>query len=143
MNASLKNTIDRNLPTLLVGGVVICAIAWYLFAFVIPNHPARPRNVPNSATLVLQGWDHFWQECRFDSGEQQDMCRIYNGSGYLLRNEVFLPANGGKALPDDQLRVASGGDSHSVHLLNGTVLIPREHFDGIKKDLPYSLSGSK
>lgn len=143
MNASFKDTLDRNLPTLLVGGVVICVIAWYLFAFVIPNHPARPRNVPKSATLVLQGWDHFWQECWFDSAEQQDRCRIYNGSGYLLRDEVFLPANGGKALSDDQLKVASGGDSRSVHLLNGTVLIPREHFEGIKKELPSNLSGSK
>ena len=52
VNASFKDTLDRNLPTLLVGGVVICVIAWYLFAFVIPNHPARPRNVPKSATLV-------------------------------------------------------------------------------------------
>ena len=143
MSASLKGTLDRNLPALLVGGVVICVIVWYVFAFVIPKHPARPGNVPKSATLVLMGWDQFWQECRFDSAERQDRCRIYNGSGYLLRDEVFLPANGGKALPDDQLKVAPGGDSHSVHLLNGTVLIPREHFGGIRKELPDDLSGSK
>lgn len=143
MQASLKDGLDRNLPAFLVGGVVICLVAWYVFTFVIPRHPARPRNVPQSATLVLTGWDQFWQECRFDSAEQQDRCRVYNGAGSLLRDEVFLPANGGKALPDDQLKVSAGGDSHSVHLLNGTVLIPRDHFEGIKKELPDDLSGSK
>jgi len=89
------------------------------------------------------GWDHFWQECRFDPVEQQDRCRVYNGGGNLLRDEVFLPANGGEALPDDQLSVGAGGTSQSVHLLNGTVLIPREHFEGIKKALPDDLSGSR
>jgi hypothetical protein len=123
--------------------VTICAFAFYLFAFVIPNHPSRPNNIPKSAVLVLSAFTHFWQECRYDTAEQQDKCRIYNGNGYLLRDEVFLPANGGNALRDDQLKIVAGGDSHSVHLLNGTVMIPKEHFADIKKDLPDDLSHSK
>lgn len=51
--------------------------------------------------------------------------------GDLLRDEVFLPANGGSALQEDQLQIGPGGDAHSVCLLNGTVLIPREHFEEI------------
>lgn len=143
MNATLKETFGKNLPILLLVGAAICACLLYVWIFVLPNHPSRPGNVPKSATLVLMGWSHFWQECSFDSARQQDRCRIYNGNGEILHDEIFLPANGGSAVPEDQLKIAPGGNSYSVHLLNGIVLIPQKNFDEIKKELQGDLSGTK
>jgi hypothetical protein len=135
--------IDKNLPALILGGLVVVAIVFYMFAFVLPNHPSRPSNVSRSATLVLMGWSHFWQECWFDPAQQQDKCRIYNGNGEILHDEIFLPANGGGAIPKDQLKIAPGGNSYSVHLLNGIVLIPQKYFDEIRKELQGDLTGTK
>jgi hypothetical protein len=110
-------------------------------AFVIPNDPSRPDNVPKSATLVFGGFTHFWQECWYDSEQQLDGCRIYNGSGIILRDDVYLPANGGAAISEDQLKIVPGSNPESVvHLSNGTVLIPQKNFDAIQKDLDGRLS---
>jgi hypothetical protein len=127
---------------------------WYARTFNKPHHEIEndPRVWDHAASLIdsevasatsTAPESASESPLKFDSIEQQDRCRVYNGSGYLLRDEVFLPANGGKPIPADQLRVVQGGDSHSVHLLNGTVLIPRDHFEGIKKELPENLSGGK
>jgi hypothetical protein len=51
--------------------------------------------------------------------------------------------NGGGALPEDQLTIAPGGNSYSVNLSNGTVLIPRKNFDETKKELQGDFSNSK
>ena len=143
MSTSWKERIDRNLPVLLIGAFGICLIVWYIFAFVVPNHPSRPKNVPTSATLVFQGWTHFWQECWFDSQQRQDRCRIYNGGGLILDEDVFLPMDGSGPIPEDQLKIGSGGGPYSVQLLNGTVMIPRSHFDGIKRELQGDLSNAE
>jgi|ERR1035437_5202779 hypothetical protein len=126
---------DWKQPAFVFGVLAIAVCALYIWIFVIPNHPSRPDNVPKSTTLVLMGWTHYWQECWFDSATQQDRCRIYNGNGIILRDDVFLPANGGGAIRENQLMIAPGGDSCSVHLSNGTVLIPAKNFDEIRREL--------
>jgi hypothetical protein len=132
----LKGIFGKNLPALLLGGAAICACLLYVWIFVLPNHPSRPANVPKSASLVLEGWGHFWQECRFDSAQHQDRCRIYGGGGDVLRDDVFLPENGGAVISGDQLKIVPGGIAESVvHLLNGTLLIPQKNFEAIKREL--------
>jgi hypothetical protein len=143
MNSSWTGTLGRHMLALLLGGALISACLLYVWVFVFPNHPSRPANVPKSATLVLMGWSHFWQECRFDSTQHQDTCRIYSGNGVILHDEVFLPLNGGGAIQEDQLRIAPGGNSYSVHLLNGVVLIPQKNFDEIRRELQGDFSGAK
>jgi len=143
MNSAWKEKLDRNLPAVLIAGLAIFALVFYLFAFVLPNHPPRPRSVPKSATLVLFGFDHVWQECWFDPVPQQDRCHIYNGGGIVLNDGVFLAMDGGPAIPQDQLKIASGGNWYSVHLLNGKVLIPQEHFDEIRRELNGDFSHAK
>jgi hypothetical protein len=91
--------------------------------------------VPQSATLVLAGWDHFWQMCWFDTVLKQDRCRIYGGGGAILRDDVFLPSNGGGAIQGDQLTIAPGGGADTVQLANGIVLIPQTNFDEIRREL--------
>jgi len=132
---SWKETLDRNLPVLLLGGVVISAIVFYLFAFVIPNHPSRPRNVPKSATLVLVGFSHYWQECRFDEIQRQDRCRIYGGKGDILRDDVFLDLDTKKPVKRDELEIVQGGGADSVHLKNSKTLVPQANFDAIRKQM--------
>jgi len=123
--------------------VIVFIVAWYLMAFVLPNHPSRPKNVPKSATLVLRAPAHFWQECWFDSVGNQDRCRIYNGGGVVLGEGIFLPLNGGDAVPQNQLIIAPGGSSYTVVLKNGEVLIPQTGFDETKRELNGDFSGAK
>jgi hypothetical protein len=79
-------------------------------------------------------------ECWFNSALQQDWCRNYNGSGAILNDGVFLPIDGEPAVLQDERKIGPGGSSYSVHLLYGKVLIPREHFDEIRKKLNGDLS---
>ena len=135
MNFSWKETLDRNLPLLLLGGAAICALVFYLFAFVIPNHPSRPRNVPKTATLVLAGFNHYWQECGFDEIQGQDRCRIYGGKGDVLRDDVFLDLDTKKPLKQDELEIVQGGGADSVRLKNSKILVPQANFDEIRKQM--------
>ena len=135
MNTTSKGIFGSNLSALFLGGAALFACLLYFWIFVLPNHPSRPGNVQKSASLVLKGWSHFWQECWFDSAQHQDRCRIYGGGGAVLRDDVFLPENGGAAIPEDQLKIVPGNDTESVvHLLNGTTLIPQKNFEAIIKE---------
>jgi hypothetical protein len=139
-----KEALDKRFPQLVLAGIAVCGVAFYLTEFVIPNHPSRPDNVPKSATLVFGGFTHFWHECWYDSAKHLDECRIYNAGRVILQDDVYLPANGGAAISEDQLKIVQGSNPESaVHLSNGTVLIPQKNFDGIKKDLDGGLSESR
>ena len=139
-----KEFLRRNLLLFILAGIAVCAVGFYLMAFVIPNHPSKPGNVPKSATLVFGGFTHFWQECWFDAARQLDRCRIYNAGGVILRGDVFLPESGGAAISADQLQIVPGVNAESVvHLSNGSVLIPEKNFDAIKRGLHGDDSESK
>jgi hypothetical protein len=90
------------------------------------------------------GFSQFWQHCWFDTAKGQDRCRIYGGRGDILSDDVFFPIDGkGAALPSDQLTISSGGNSYTVHLRNGAVLIPRQNFDEIRRELNGDFSNAK
>jgi len=135
VSISWKEFFDRNLPALLLGGVAICVVTWYLLAFVVPNHPSRPPNVPKSSTLVLVGFSHYWQECRFDEMQGQDRCRIFGGKGDILRDDAFLDVDTRKPVQQDELEIVQGGGADSVRLKNGKSLVPQANFDAIRKQM--------
>jgi hypothetical protein len=143
MSTSWKEMIDKYLPEVILSGVILMAIAWYIWAFVLPNHPSRPHAVPKSATLVFMNFTHYWQECWFDTSMRQDRCRIYNANGEILNEGVFLPIDGAPAFKGDKLRIVQGGNSYSVHLACGAVLIPQQHFDETRRELNGDFSKAK
>jgi hypothetical protein len=127
--------IDKNLPAIIVGGLILMAVVFYFAAFVLPNHPSRPQNVPKSATLVLVGFSHYWQECRFDENQGQDQCQIYGGKGDVLRDDVFLEVDTRKPVQRDELEIVQGGGADSVRLRNSKILVPRANFDAIRRQM--------
>jgi hypothetical protein len=135
VNTSLKEILDKNLPALILSGVILMAVAWYICAFVLPNHPSRPPNVPKSATLVFVGFNHYWQECWFDGTLGQDRCRIYGGGGDVLRDDVFLDVDTRKPVQQDELEIVQGGGADSVRLKNSKILLPQANFDAIRKQM--------
>lgn len=123
--------LARMLPLFILSGFAICAIVFYPVVFVVPNYPSRPGNVPKSASLVLNGWNHFWQECWFDSAQHKDRYRICGGGRRAAR-----PADGGAAISEDQLKIVQGSYAESAaHLLNGTVSIPQKTSTRFKQSL--------
>lgn len=135
MSTSWKLIIDRNLPAIILGGLVVIAVVFYVSAFVLPNHPSRPSNVPKSAMLVFTGFSHYWQECQFDNAQGQDRCRIYGGKGDVLRDDVFLDMDTRKPVQPDELEIVQGGGADSIRLKDGKILVPQANFDAIRKQM--------
>lgn len=106
---------------------------WYYEAFVAPNHPPRPANVPPSATLVLQGFNAFWQRCWFDESLMKDKCQIFNRVGGLIQDDVFLSYDGKATISASQLTIVPGGGWDNVHLEDGSILIPEHGYEAIRK----------
>jgi hypothetical protein len=110
---------------------------WYYAAFIGPNHPKRPDNVPASATLVLQRFDAFWQYCWLDHNANKNRCKIFNRVGGVIRDEVFIPYSGDGPIPESRLKVGKGGDVDYVELQDGTFLIPENGYQEIRKELEH------
>lgn len=106
---------------------------WYYAAFIAPNHPQRPSNVPPSATLVLQGFAAFWQKCWFDENLHKDRCQIFNRNGVILRDEIFLSYDGKATIPANRLKIVSGGGWDYIHLQDGSILIPQQGYEAIRE----------
>jgi hypothetical protein len=135
-----NETFDRSLPKILVGGLIVILVLFYVWVFVLPNHPSRPQNVPKSATLVFAGFIHFWQECWFDEKQGVDRCRIYGGGGAVLRDDVFLNMANREPVPPEELDIVQGGAPDGgpdsvVRLKNGKILIPQASFDAIRREM--------
>ncbi len=117
----------------IVAGIFLFAL-WYCAAFVFPNHPRRPKNVPASASLVLSGGHAFWQYCWLDTSIQKDRCQIFYAGGGTIICDIFLPYPGTEPVPKSRLKIDTSekydtgdGDSY-VRLQDGTILIPQKWY---------------
>lgn len=135
MDDSSKEPIDRKLETPVLVAMMLMVFVFGMSAFVVHQHPPKPRNVPGTATLVSRGFMHYWQECWFDQELEQDHCRIYSGGGDRLRDGAFLDMDHGSTVQRDALEIVQGGNADSIHLKNGTILLPQENFYTIRKQI--------
>jgi hypothetical protein len=127
--------MKQSLSWLALAGVLSVLSLWYYAAFIRPNHPPRPANVPPSATLILRGFDAFWQYCWVDQTINRDRCQIFNRGGTILRDDIFIPYDGSDLVLADKLKIGPSGNSAYVKLEDGTVLIPQKNYDAIKRSL--------
>ncbi len=118
----------------IVAGILLFAI-WYCTAFVLPNHPRRPKNVSPSATLIFQGGLAFWERCWVDENINQNSCQIFNGAGVILVDDIFLPYSGTGPVPESRLKISSNGHWGYITLQDGTILIPQKHYDAIRQQI--------
>lgn len=114
----------RSKDPVLKGAIALTAVVLAVAIFIVPNHPPRPRNVPDQATLISKGLTHYWQQCWFNTDLRQDQCRIYSGGGVVLLDEAFLDEATGTPAIQEELEIAGGGGADSVHLKNGKILVP-------------------
>jgi hypothetical protein len=97
----------------------------------------RPESVPLEATHVAGGqFNGWWQQCTPANAGQAVHCRIWNAGGLGLKDEEFLPYDGGASPTVDELKITPdptfpGPDR--IFLSNGRVLLPRSRFDELKK----------
>jgi hypothetical protein len=113
---------------------------------LVACRPARPSNVPADSVYVVGPKVGWWQRCWYDPKEDVDYCQSFNQVGVVLLNEVFLPYDGGKAARQSELEILTDTDLTGpdyVCLKNGRILVPKSHFEQIKRFLDWSTGKSK
>lgn len=99
------------------------------------QNPKRPSNVPNGAVAVsIPKSNYLWKYCWYEPADTHDHCRVFNGNGLIVVDDIFDPYDGGPPVQSPELRMdgrRSFGDW--VWLENGRILLPRSNFDQVKK----------
>jgi len=135
-------TLRKRLPEISITVGVLLLALWYCAAFVFPNHPRRPKNVPPSAALVFRGGHAYWQYCWLDESIQKDRCQIFNGDGVILVDDIFLPYSGTKPVPESRLKIDANNKTDTgngldyVLLTDRTILIQQRYYAAIRQDIP-------
>jgi len=73
-----------------------------------------------------------WVKCSLDSSDTR--CVVFNINGVVVRDDIFLPFDGGPTVTASELQIArddSGADY--VWLRHGRLLLPRTNFDEHKE----------
>ena len=127
-----------NRTKLAIGGLalLLAAASWVYFKVL----PHRPSNVPKNAVPVSALWGYDWDYCWFDEKDNVSHCQIFNKNGDTLYNDVFLAYEGKEPSSADDLQIRhnqDGGGEQWIYLQNGTILIPRSGYTGIKKLLDW------
>lgn len=94
--------------------------------------PPRPKNVPLDAVRLGHAKGPQRAVCSFEKAVNR--CRVFNAGGVLLRDDVFLPYDGGPAVPAADLRIRwQCSQIDSLCLENGRYLLPRTDFERHKE----------
>ena len=101
-----------------------------------PYRPVRPSNVPADAVFVLGTKVGWWQQCEPGTSGQPVHCRIWNQGGLVLKDEPFLPYDGGPTPHADELKIVAdplfpGPDR--IFLTNDRILLPESRFFELKR----------
>jgi len=92
-----------------------------------------PSNVPRDAVEIpMIGKSTGWVKCSLDSSDTR--CVVFNINGVVVRDDIFLPFDGGPTVTASELQMArddSGADY--VWLRHGRLLLPRTNFDEHKE----------
>jgi hypothetical protein len=95
--------------------------------------PTRPANVPSTATAIAIPHGYDWDVCFTDQEASVNKCQIYNGNGVLMYDGVFLRYEGSGVVPQESLKISQNGGEQWIQLENGTILIPKTHFEQIHR----------
>jgi hypothetical protein len=95
--------------------------------------PKRPENVPARAIPIAIPHSYDWDYCWVDKTMNVNRCQIYNGDGLPLYDDVFLPYEGTGVVPEELLKISQKGGEQWIELQDGTILIPKSHYDQIKR----------
>jgi hypothetical protein len=69
-----------------------------------------------------------WVKCWYKA--PTNYCRIYNAAGEPYYDEVYLPYDGGPAIPESELEVDPNLSNPAyIHLKNGRTLLPSTNFE--------------
>ena len=102
----------------------------------------RPDNVPLQATAIAIPHGYDWDYCWADKAANVNRCQIYNGDGLLMYDGVFLRYEGTGMVPEESLKISQRGGEQWIELEDGTILIPRSHYDQVKRIIDW-LKGRK
>jgi hypothetical protein len=113
----------------------LLALGCLLSSTACGHKPRRPDSVSTNAVYVSGAKVGWWQECSIVASRSTVRCQIWNGAGFELVNDEFLPYDGGPTPRPEELTIASnvtfpGPDR--IFLSNGRVLLPRSRFSELK-----------
>jgi len=98
----------------------------------------RPTSVPRDSVYIEGGEFYWWAHCSYDSDQDADHCQTFNSGGNILKDEIFLPYDGGKAVQESELVIdgkSRFSGPYTVSLKNGRILIPKSDFDNQKRGI--------
>jgi hypothetical protein len=134
-------------------GVSLAIIVGVILLWRLGRQPQRPNNMSPNALYMETGVVPFklrpipghWIDCWFDDVEKVDRCKLTDEKGNVKYEDVFLPLQGGPAIPEESLRFRRTTGSEWVltrdervslpviYLANGQILLPRGSFEHAKR----------
>ena len=136
------------------GGVVGIAVLGGLFLWWEGRRPERPAGLPLNAIYIESGVVPFklrstpgrWVGCWYDPSDQFDHCKVTNENGWQEFEDVFLPYEGQRPIPQSALVFDTRRTGHLwtgsyekglnvpvVYLTNGQILLPKTIFEKAKR----------
>jgi hypothetical protein len=121
-------------PQLGIRGLMLlgCAAALSL-ACCHDASPRRPQNVSVKATPVAIPHGYDWDYCWVDKTVNVNRCRIYNGDGLILYDDIFVRYEGSGVVPEDSLQISQKGGEQWIELQDGVILIPQSRYGQVKR----------
>jgi len=108
---------------------------------------ARPENVPVDSVYVDAPWaEGWWQHCSYLATQAIDHCQTFNWGGGTIKDEEFIPYDGGTAAKESELTIDNGArlaGPYIVCLKNGRILIPKSDFENQKRFIDWMTGKSK
>lgn len=143
--AVLLRFAPKNVIRPIAGVVVVCimAVLWWAGRSPQRPHTVSPSAIhvqPTDAPFMLR-LTGYWLDCWYDKNADVDRCKLTDGRGYGVFEDVFLPCAGQTPLPQRELvfkdrwigsawtRSDKGIYVPTVYLANGQVLLPRSLYE--------------
>lgn len=116
-----------------IGIVLVAGIVVTYLRVPLWSPDPRPANVPTNAVRIPIGKSNLWATC-WMNGNKQTRCRIFNGGGYLLEDDVFLTYSGRPIVnADDLMIVAEKSGLNYLSLQDGEMLLPTNSYADSKR----------
>jgi len=108
--------------------------------------PERPSNVPLDVVHVRGGDSDWWERCSYDQKADIDHCQTFNAGGQTLKDETYLPYDGGDAAKESELKIDSDARLRGPYIIclqNGRILISKSDFQNQKEFVDRMTGNSK